>query len=225
MCVVCDFEARPPRSFDCIHADGGTSNGNSSQTADTSISLNSAPLSEPELQDRIDTLLQADDFGLSTWDNGQPVTFTYGFDTVQPGNFLWQSDEPTGFVAFTEAQKDAIRAALAEYSHFFNITFVEDNVAAQTDMSFFRANDLYADTPNSGGGGRGRWRYDWNGSEYYWTGQAAFNSNRDIARASDFDLILHEIGHMLGLKHPGNYDVGGNNPPGPFLPANEDNDR
>lgn len=31
------------------------------------------------------------------------------------------------------------------------------------------------------------------------------------------------ISHMLGLKHPGNYDAGGDTPPGPFLPAGEDN--
>ncbi|RYY74657.1 MAG: hypothetical protein EOO24_45995, partial [Comamonadaceae bacterium] len=35
--------------------------------------------------------------------------------------------------------------------------------------------------------------------------------------------ILHEVGHALGLKHPGNYDAAGGKPPGPFLPSTLDN--
>ena len=35
-----------------------------------------------------------------------------------------------------------------------------------------------------------------------------------------FEAILHEIGHALGLKHPGNY--GNTTDKGPYLPTNED---
>ncbi|MBI3707629.1 MAG: pre-peptidase C-terminal domain-containing protein, partial [Proteobacteria bacterium] len=38
-----------------------------------------------------------------------------------------------------------------------------------------------------------------------------------------FLTLVHEIGHALGLKHPGNYDAGGNIAGGPVLPQAEDN--
>ena len=37
------------------------------------------------------------------------------------------------------------------------------------------------------------------------------------------EVLIHEIGHALGLKHPGEYNAGGGVPPGPFLPPDKDN--
>ncbi|MEH1843095.1 MAG: M10 family metallopeptidase C-terminal domain-containing protein [Nostoc sp.] len=40
---------------------------------------------------------------------------------------------------------------------------------------------------------------------------------------STFKTLIHEIGHALGLKHPGNYNASGGGTSPPYLPANQDN--
>ena len=37
-----------------------------------------------------------------------------------------------------------------------------------------------------------------------------------------YNTFIHEIGHAIGLKHPGNYNAGGGGTPGPYLPSAED---
>src|SRR5204863_147361 len=39
------------------------------------------------------------------------------------------------------------------------------------------------------------------------------------------NTILHELGHALTLKHPGNYDADGSGAPGPYLPTGQDNNK
>lgn len=41
--------------------------------------------------------------------------------------------------------------------------------------------------------------------------------------AFGFHTLIHEVGHALGLKHPGNYNAGGGGAPGPYLPEDKDN--
>lgn len=47
--------------------------------------------------------------------------------------------------------------------------------------------------------------------------------NLGIKGADGFHTLLHEIGHALGLKHPGNYNAGGGGAPEPYLPPEKDN--
>lgn len=187
------------------------------------------PLSPDDLQSRIDALLRADDFGLARWTpafEDAPLVLTYQFETSYPDDFPW--DNVSAPEPFPNAEKNAIRDAIGEYERYLNVTFQEVTGDADADMSFYNAADLFTDS-SIVAGGRGRFDFSWsfaNGPSFIWDGHVSFRSDIDLSSPEAYALILHEMGHMMGLKHPGDYDVDEDaRPVGPFLPADEDNDR
>lgn len=124
---------------------------------------------------------------------GAPKVFTFQFAGAgQPGD-LWVGY--SGWAALAEAAKAAIRAALAHVETLVSIDFVEVTGAADPDFNF-GAVALPGATAGWGG-----YRYSWSGTGLVaWDGYAVFDRTLDLARAPG--LILHEIGHALGLRHP-----------------------
>ena len=145
-----------------------------------------------------------------------PIQISYSFETSRPADLTgW--DDVSGWGSYTAAERATVRAALDHYETFINVTFVEQSAENAVDITFLRASEGVS-------GGRGRFSFYTGPLEY--DAFVLFNTNRDISRPGDFDLVLHEIGHALSLKHPGNYDVNPlNAPPGPYLPSDQDNDR
>lgn len=175
------------------------------------------PLSSNALSERIDALDYDVNFPWHGTDD-DPLIFSYRFETTFAPDFPWT--DVVGPTPWNAAEAQVLRTALTRFEDVLNVRFVEDNGAGDADFSFYTATYL-----GSSATGRGRFRWSTFGSEQEWDGSAVFRADRDLTQPSAFDLILHELGHTMGLKHPGNYDVGGNNPPGPFLPAQEDNER
>ncbi|WEF34601.1 M10 family metallopeptidase C-terminal domain-containing protein [Pseudoduganella chitinolytica] len=145
---------------------------------------------------------------------GTPVQLTYSFLTRAPVNA--SAEDRNGFVAMSATQQAAVRDALAKWASVTNLTFTE--TVRNTGNLQFGTNDqgdsssAYAYLPEAGV----------STLAMYTNNQDAYNS---VFTPGTYGpaVLLHEIGHLLGLKHPGNYDSTGSTIDGPFLPEATDN--
>ncbi|MDO8417606.1 MAG: VCBS domain-containing protein, partial [Agitococcus sp.] len=101
----------------------------------------------------------------------------------------------TGFTLFTQEQLTAIEHALAKFSASLNIQFVKSTTDAP-DLTFF-LDDL---TSGEAGAAAG---YANSGTGEIHLNSAMFKTAESFdAGQYGFEVLLHEIGHALGLKHP-----------------------
>jgi hypothetical protein len=145
-----------------------------------------------------------------------PNVVTFGFFSSAQGT----AQDKYGYRAMTKAQKAAVRRAFDYYGKLINVTFREVAGSGAADINF--------GTNNQRGVSAGYSYYPKMGPTSGKTTLMLANdqwSNGDQGVQEGgygYYTILHEIGHALGLKHPGNYNAGGGGTPGPFLPQGED---
>lgn len=191
---------------------GGETVSNQEQTV-IALSISGDP--------KIDVLLEAND---QRWNRAQPlgsaVTVTYSFPT-QPADYLDAQDRAGwASLAGNDAWKDAIRKVLSMTSQAVGITFQEVGDAGLGGEIRIAANEQgvsagYAFLPDTTLGEKAG---------------DMFLSNTNVASGDlspgsfNWFLIVHELGHSLGLKHPGNYNAGEppNPAPGNFLGKADD---
>lgn len=158
--------------------------------------------------------------GVSTANNGfsnAKHALTFSFMTVANSA---RANDNLGFQAMNDSSKDAVRAALAYAAKVANLTFEEvesgGNIQFGTNNQQHKSGG-YAYTPNSAGS---------DVASVYMANDAYPQASTNWSEGSAaWEALVHEIGHALGLKHPGAYNAGGGKTPGPYLPKGEDSSR
>lgn len=152
---------------------------------------------------------------------GTPVEVTYSFMTSAPA-YTSHSNQ-VGFMMFTAEQKAAARKIFSDIQAQFNISFREVGDTAASYGQIRLGNNsqgsdsaAYAYLPEPDGGQ--------DSGDVYVNRDYVSNLSRVVPGSYAYATLVHEIGHALGLKHPGNYDagVGPGSEPGNFLSAAED---
>ncbi len=146
---------------------------------------------------------------------GTPVNVTYSFPDTLPSEYA--AADIGNYQPFTEAQKAAAAEILSTISTYANITFTEvdgssgqirfwtayeEGVAKAVTLAYPSGDALTL-------------------ADIALANEVSANASPS-AGTTGYVTLLHEIGHALGLKHPGDYSAVGDEPSPPYLPTSQD---
>ncbi len=170
---------------------------------------------------RIDVLLESLDV---RWNIGSalgtPTVVTYSF--MQNAPSYADAKEQKGFKPFSAEQKSATREILTLISQQIGLQFVEVDDTASTFGKIRFGNNSQGDTSAA---------YAYQPGLSDLAGDLYVNADNPnalinvVPGTANWSTLVHEIGHVLGLKHPGNYNAGEvvSSVPDNFLASTEDN--
>jgi serralysin len=145
---------------------------------------------------------------------GTGTTVTYGFRTTAPGYTApitvngVTTDRLTTWSPLSAEQKSAFKLALQDYSELTGLKFqevqqvggVDDPQLVFSNYSFFDDQSAFSLTP----GGPPR---ESNAGDVWINKTELVGTSMDRG-SFNFYTVMHELGHSLGLWHPGIYDSG-----------------
>lgn len=131
-----------------------------------------------------------------------PTFLTYSFDTRAPSSYgdTFSPAFLASFQAFTTAEQDLARQALNAWAEVSGLTLFEVP-AGQGDIRFGVYDFTLAPEEDQDAAGFAYNPYVLNFSDGAWEEEFGGDVFIDIGWVN-FDILIHEIGHALGLKHP-----------------------
>lgn len=172
-----------------------------------------------------DTQIKSGVYSLDTSSAKHELTYSFMGSSL-PATATAQ--DKNGYAPMSDVQKAAVVDAFSYLSSLINVTFtLSDSTAGDADINFGTNSQAssagYANPPNGGGAHNVFLMLD--NTKKMINGKDT-NTNLSFEYGSyGWQTLIHEIGHTMGLKHPGNYNAGGGGAPAPYLPKTTDNYR
>ncbi|KPA96345.1 serralysin family metalloprotease [Pseudomonas asplenii] len=131
-------------------------------------------------------------------DDDQQIELTYSFLTSAPKNFSGLG--VTGFSPFSALQKKQAVLAMQSWADVANVTFTEAKPGKEGHLTFGnysagKKGAAFAFQPGSGASS--------DGQSWYKADESKTPGLGNYSRQT----LVHEVGHNLGLSHPGDYDA------------------
>lgn len=145
---------------------------------------------------------------LNTTDSA-PIKITYQYAGGSEPDDLPTSADYDGWRRMRTAEKASFEAALEHIESYLNVDFVQTKRTSDPDLNV-AAVSLPGATIGSGG-----YSIRYQGENItQWDGFVAYDATLDLSSESYTDLLLHELGHAMGLRHtfeadtplPGQYE-------------------